>query len=196
MTFNTSPLSMARRLIAAGALAGPAFCAGQAHAARLVAVRPAPIVPMRCRRHAAAHPGTTFDTWWLAFNDYRPKLGTEVAGGNAADVYQMDYRYLVEYARRGSIAPLDEYVGKGLDLSAISTRTGDGGKVDGKLYAISLGANSVALVVNQSAFEAAGVEMPTRDWTWRRLQEPRRSLQRQVQRHASARRWFGPRAGP
>lgn len=170
MTFNIGRrtfLMGSSALIAAGAFAGPSFAqdklmrlawwGGQARADRTDAVS---------KLYAAAHGGTTFDTWWLAFNDYWPKLGTEVAGGNAADVYQMDYRYLVEYARRGAIAPLDEYVGKGLDLSDFDQDQQDGGKVDGKLYAISLGANSVALMVNQTAFEAAGVDLPTRDWTY------------------------------
>lgn len=115
---------------------------------------------------AKAHPGLTFDTWWNAFNDYWPKLGTEVAGGNAADVYQMDYRYLVEYAVRGAIAPLDDYIGKELDLSDFDADQIEGGRVDGKLYAISLGANSVAMMVNKKAFADAGMEEPTRDWSY------------------------------
>ena len=115
---------------------------------------------------AKAHPGLTFDTWWNAFNDYWPKLGTEVAGGNAADVYQMDDRYLVEYAVRGAIAPLDDYIGKELDLSDFDADQIEGGRVDGKLYAISLGANSVAMMVNKKAFADAGMEEPTRDWSY------------------------------
>lgn len=115
---------------------------------------------------AKAHPGLSFDTWWNAFNDYWPKLGTEVAGGNAADVYQMDYRYLVEYAVRGAIAPLDDYIGKELDLSDFDEDQIEGGRVDGKLYAISLGANSVAMIVNKKAFADAEMEEPTRDWSY------------------------------
>jgi multiple sugar transport system substrate-binding protein len=154
-------------LAAAGAFAGPAFAqdkrlrlawwGGQARADRTDAVS---------KLYAEAHPGVTFDTWWNAFNDYWPKLGTEVAGGNAADVYQMDYRYLVEYANRGAIAPLDDYIGKGLDLADFDQDQQDGGKVDGKLYAISLGANSVSMMVNTKAFADAGVPEPTRDWTY------------------------------
>jgi multiple sugar transport system substrate-binding protein len=170
MTFNIGRrqfLMGSSALVAAGAFAGPAFAqdkrmrlawwGGQARADRTNAVSDL---------YAKAHPGVTFDTWWNAFNDYWPKLGTEVAGGNAADVYQMDYRYLVEYANRGAIAPLDDYVGKGLDLSDFDQDQQDGGKVDGKLYAISLGANSVSLMVNTQAFGDAGVDLPTRDWTY------------------------------
>lgn len=116
--------------------------------------------------YKAANPTVAFDGEFNAFNDYWPKLGTQVAGGNAPDVIQMDYRYLVEYANRGAIAPLDEYVGNGLDLSDFDQDQLEGGKVDGKLYAISLGANSVALMVNKKAFADAGVPEPTADWTY------------------------------
>ena len=113
-----------------------------------------------------ANPGIEFDGEFNAFNDYWPKLGTQVAGGNAPDVIQMDYRYVVEYANRGAIAPLDDYVGKSLKLDDFDKDQIDGGKVGGKLYAISLGANSVSMMVDQSAFKEAGVPEPTRDATY------------------------------
>lgn len=116
--------------------------------------------------YAKANPGFTHDDDFNAFNDYWPKLGTQVAGGNAPDVFQMDYRYIVEYAKRGAVQALDDYVGKSLNLSDFDSDQIEGGKVDGKLYAISLGANSVAMMVNKDAFAAAGVDLPTRDWSY------------------------------
>lgn len=171
MTFNIDRrgfLLGSTALATAALVAGPAFAqdkrmrlawwGGQARADRTDAVS---------KLYADANPGVTFDTWWLAFNDYWPKLGTEVAGGNASDVFQMDYRYLVEYAQRGSIAALDDYVASGaLKLDDFDADQIEGGKVDGKLYAISMGANSVAMIVNTKAFDDAGVPRPTRDWTY------------------------------
>jgi multiple sugar transport system substrate-binding protein len=116
--------------------------------------------------YAKANPGFTYDKEFNAFNDYWPKLGTQVAGGNAPDVFQMDYRYIVEYANRGAIAPLDDYIGKSLKLDDFDKDQIDGGRVGGKLYAISLGANSVSMMVNKPAFAAAGIDLPTRDWTY------------------------------
>jgi multiple sugar transport system substrate-binding protein len=110
--------------------------------------------------------GTAVEGEFLAWNDYWPKLATQTAGGNAPDVIQMDYRYIVEYAKRNAIAPLDEFVGGVLDLSSFDEDQLEGGKVDGKLYGISLGANSVATLVNTGAFEEAGVEAPTNAWSY------------------------------
>lgn len=103
---------------------------------------------------------------FLAWNDYWPKLATQTAGGNAPDIIQMDYRYIVEYATRNAIAPLDDYVGGALNLDDFDADQLEGGKVGGKLYGISLGANSVATLINTAAFEEAGVEAPTNDWTY------------------------------
>src|SRR5690606_4026865 len=110
--------------------------------------------------------GTKIEGEFLAWNDYWPKLATQTAGGNAPDIIQMDYRYIVEYARRNAIAPLDEFVGGALKLDDFDQDQLDGGKVDGKLYGISLGANSVATLVNTVAFQEAGVEEPTNAWTY------------------------------
>ena len=103
---------------------------------------------------------------FLAWNDYWPKLATQTAGGNAPDIIQMDYRYIVEYANRGAIAPLDEFVGSTLKLDDFDADQLEGGKVGGKLYGISLGANSVSTLIDTTAFEEAGIEPPTNDWTY------------------------------
>jgi multiple sugar transport system substrate-binding protein len=103
---------------------------------------------------------------FYAWNDYWPKLATETAGGNAPDIIQMDYRYIVEYADRQAIAPMDEFVGKELDLSDFDQDQIEGGKVHGKLYGISLGANSVALIDNTAAFKEAGVPVPDNNFTY------------------------------
>ncbi|HEY4199137.1 MAG TPA: extracellular solute-binding protein [Devosiaceae bacterium] len=110
--------------------------------------------------------GAAIDGEFLAWNDYWPKLATQTAGGNAPDIIQMDYRYIVEYAARNAIAPLDEFVGKALNISDFDQDQVDGGKVNGKLYGVSLGANSVAMAVNTAAFKKAGIDLPGKDTTY------------------------------
>lgn len=169
------PLTIGRRqflmgssaLMAAGAVGmGPAFAqstrlrqlfwGGQARADRTNGVN---------ALYTAAT-GNEVESSFLGWGDYWPKLATETAGGNAPDVVQMDYRYIVEYAKRNAIAPLDEFLGSALKLDDFDEDQLNGGKVDGKLYGVSLGANSVAQLVNLTAFEEAGVEPPNRDTTY------------------------------
>jgi multiple sugar transport system substrate-binding protein len=110
--------------------------------------------------------GPAIEGEYLAWNDYWPKLATQTAGGNAPDIIQMDYRFIVEYAKRNAIAPLDEFVGGALQLADFDRDQLDGGKVDGPLYGISLGANSVSLAINTDAFEQAGVDLPGPNTTY------------------------------
>lgn len=98
----------------------------------------------------------------LGWGDYWTKLATQVAGGNAPDLIQMDYRYLFEYARRNTLLPLDKL----LPLSDFSANDRNGGKVDGKLYAVNLGSNSKALVYDTSMLAKVGVTTLDPKWTW------------------------------
>lgn len=107
-----------------------------------------------------------------SFADHWPKLATMVAGGNAPDVFQMDYRFIVEYATRGAVQALDEFVDSGvLKLDDFDQDQIEGGRVDGKLYGISLGANSVAAIYNTVNFEMVGIEPPKLGWSFEDVPE-------------------------
>jgi multiple sugar transport system substrate-binding protein len=95
----------------------------------------------------------------LGFADYFTKLTTQIAGGNMPDVIQMGYGVMFEYINNGAIVPLDDYVGKSLDISKIDKSALDAGTVDGKLYAVSIGANSHVAMYNTRLYEAAGIKV-------------------------------------
>jgi multiple sugar transport system substrate-binding protein len=116
------------------------------------------------------HPNVTIDGETLAWSDYWPRLATQAAGRNAPDLIQMDYRYVAEYARRGALLPLDDYLGKSLDIADFGKESLDSCRVDGKLYAVNLGNNSNALIYNKAAFQKAGVPEPV-DVTWDKFME-------------------------
>lgn len=93
----------------------------------------------------------------LGFGDYFTKLTTQIAGGNMPDVIQQGYGVLFEYIANGAIVPLDDYVGKSLDISKMDQSAIDAGTVDGKFYALSIGANSHMAMYNSRLFEEAGI---------------------------------------
>jgi multiple sugar transport system substrate-binding protein len=101
-----------------------------------------------------------------AWGDYWTKVATLVAGGNAPDVIQMDYRYLVEYAKRGSLLALDPFMPKLLDIQDFGANNLDSCRVDNKLYGVNLGTNSTATIFDTAAFAKAGIPLPTHMWTW------------------------------
>jgi multiple sugar transport system substrate-binding protein len=99
--------------------------------------------------------------------DHWTKMATQAAGGNLPDIMQHDYARLEEWVSRGMIAPLDEFVEDGtLDFSNVEEASLAGGKIDGKLYAVNLGTNSMCWVLDTEAFEKAGIPLPPQNWTW------------------------------
>ena len=105
------------------------------------------------------NPGIVVEGETLGFADYFTKLTTQIAGGNMPDVIQMGYGVMFEYINNGAIVPLDDYVGKSLDISKIDQSALDAGTVGGKLYAVSIGANSHVAMYNTRLYEAAGIKV-------------------------------------
>ena len=116
-------------------------------------------------------PDLTIDGEFAGWSDYWPRLATQVAGRNAPDLIQMDYRYIFEYARRGAIAPLDDHLGKGLQIEDFGQMNIDSGRVDGKLYGINLGVNSSAVFFDAAAWEKSGATPPAMGQTWEEFAE-------------------------
>jgi multiple sugar transport system substrate-binding protein len=104
-----------------------------------------------------------FNGW----EDHWTKLATMAAGGNLPDIIQQDYARISEWQGRGLIYPLDEFVSDGtFDFSNVAQANLDGGVIDGQLWAINLGTNSLGIAVDTDAFAAAGMDLPADDWTW------------------------------
>lgn len=104
-------------------------------------------------------PGVVVSGETLGFADYFTKLTTQIAGGNMPDVIQQGYGVLFEYIANGAVVPLDDYVGKSLDISKIDQSAIDAGTVDGKFYALSIGANSHMAMYNTRLYEEAGIKI-------------------------------------
>jgi multiple sugar transport system substrate-binding protein len=121
------------------------------------------------RLYETKNPGVTITGESLGWGDYWPRLATQTAGRNSADVIQMDYRYIFEYARRGALLSLDPYVGKALDLKGFSKGAIDSGKVDGKIYGVSLGLNSTCLLYDKALIETLGLKQPGGNMTWKEI---------------------------
>jgi len=104
-------------------------------------------------------PGTVVSGETLGFADYFTKLTTQIAGGNMPDVIQQGYGVLFEYIANGAVVPLDDFIGKSLDISRIDQSAIDAGTVDGKFYALSIGANSHMALYNTRLYEEAGIKI-------------------------------------
>ena len=93
----------------------------------------------------------------VAFTDYFTKLTTQIAGRNMPDVVQQGYGTFIEYVQRGALKSLDKYAGASLDLSDMDKSAIRAGTVNGRLYALSIGANVHMTMYNKRLYKIAGI---------------------------------------
>jgi multiple sugar transport system substrate-binding protein len=118
-------------------------------------------------QYEAAHPGITIEPDFTSFTDYWDRLATATAGGDAPDVMQQDTRYVSEYAERGALAELDQFIPAVIDTKQLDQEVLTTGKVEDKSYAIPTGVNAFSIVADPEVFAAAGVPLPDdKTWTW------------------------------
>jgi len=97
----------------------------------------------------------------VPYDSYFTKLQTAVAGGTAADTFELDYQNFVSYAKNGSLAPL-----AGVDGTAYKDSLLKAFVSDGKQYGLPESFSNVVLFYNKTLFDKAGVAAPTASWTW------------------------------
>jgi multiple sugar transport system substrate-binding protein len=111
------------------------------------------------------NPDIKVETSYAEFNAYFQKLATQIAGGGAPDVLQMDYRYVREYADRNVLAPLDKGEAA-VDTSGVTAQLLSGGTVNGTLYGIPPTQNTQVFSYDFAEWEKSGAVAPKDGWTW------------------------------
>ncbi|MBE2240650.1 MAG: sugar ABC transporter substrate-binding protein [Caldilineaceae bacterium] len=113
------------------------------------------------------HPEIKVVYEFSGWDDHWTKMTTQAAGGNLPDVMQQDYARLEEWVSRGLLMPLDAYVADGtLNFDNVSESALAGGIIDGQLYGVNLGTNSMVIVIDADKLAEAGLEAPRPDWTF------------------------------
>lgn len=189
-------LPMSRRALLGAAAALPFAGAARGQAARLRMTWWGGADRARRTRAALdawqrANPGAQVDSETVGWGDYWTRLATQVAGGNAPDVLQMDYRYIYEYARRRALRPLDEFMPEPLDIRDFGQANIDLGKVDGRVFGVAMGINSTAMLYDTTVFERLRIEPPRIGTTWAQFAE----IATQVARESRRRGFFGTMDG-
>lgn len=106
------------------------------------------------------------------WGDYWTLMTTKASGDNLPDVMQQDYAYMQEWVGRELLVPLDPYIADGtINVADVSEKVLASGQIDGQQYGIALGTNSQAVLIDVQAFEKAGLDLPSPDWTWAEFEE-------------------------
>ncbi|MDZ8274885.1 sugar ABC transporter substrate-binding protein [Microbacterium aquimaris] len=109
----------------------------------------------------AENPGVTVEVTTLPYSDYFTALQTDLAGGTASDVFDIEYANYASYQQSGVLAALD-----GVDTSAYQASLAEAYATDGTQYALPSSFSNVVLFYNADLFDAAGLDYPTSEWTW------------------------------
>ena len=102
--------------------------------------------------------------------DFQTKIKAAMAGGTAPDVFYVDDQLMTAFGPTGQLIPLDSYMaeagtGRGDFIPALLSIF----TLEGKTYALPKDWGTLGLVYLPAAFEAAGIDEPTEDWTWEDL---------------------------
>ncbi|AOS64934.1 ABC transporter substrate-binding protein [Actinoalloteichus hymeniacidonis] len=113
------------------------------------------------------NPNITVNTSFSGFDAYFEKLSTQVAGRNIPDVVQMDAGYLREYAERGMLLDLNEYIGSEIDTELVDPNGLRSGTLADGQFAVPLGRSTQTMAYNPTIWADAGLEPPEiGDFTW------------------------------
>jgi multiple sugar transport system substrate-binding protein len=117
--------------------------------------------------YKAIHPNVTIEAEYAPFDDYWKKLAPEAAANSLPDIIQMDISYLTQYGSRNQLADLGPFIKSGaLNTTDISPNALSGGEVNGKIVAMNLGVNALAMTADMETIKSLGLKAPTNDWTW------------------------------
>jgi multiple sugar transport system substrate-binding protein len=101
-------------------------------------------------------------------DDYLKKLTADFAARLPPDVFLINYREYVAYAKRDLIEPVEPYLAKSTIL-----KKGDFYEApvqaftrDGALQCMAQNLSSLAVYYNKDLFKKANLAAPTPDWTW------------------------------
>lgn len=116
--------------------------------------------------YKAANPNVNIEPETTGWGGYWDKMNTQAAAGNLPDLMQHDYAYMLQWVTRNQLRDLTPYVDSGvIDLSKVADANLSGGRVDGKLYGISLGSNAVCIIYDKNLLAQAGISFDDTTWT-------------------------------
>ena len=117
-----------------------------------------------------AFPNITVNPEYMGNDSYWDKLATQVAGGTAPDVIQFGNNY-PDYVAKDALLELESYADNLLDFSNFDKDVIELGSMNGHLYGICLGTNTLTVVYNKAMIEAAGAPLPNQSMSWDELRE-------------------------
>lgn len=113
------------------------------------------------------HSQVSINSWFVDFTVYYQKLNTQIAGGTAPDLIQMDMSYLAQYDKEHLLLNLTPYINnKTIVLSNFDKGLLTSSEDHNVPYGIPLGGNYECLVYDNNLIQQSGVGAPAASMTW------------------------------
>ena len=117
-------------------------------------------------RFNALYPNVTVDYQPIPA-DFQTKVKAAMAGGTAPDVLYIDDQLMTAFAPTGQLLPLDDFMAEaGVSRDDFIPTLLTIFTLENQTYALPKDWGTLGLVYLPEAFEAAGIDEPTADWTW------------------------------
>lgn len=113
----------------------------------------------------AANPGVTVNVQSMPPSDYWPRVSALAASGDLPDVMAMSSGFVAEWAEAGNLQDLAPHLAE-VSLEGYFARAVEIGQIDGQQVAFPQNWVAPVLYYNRTAFDAAGIDYPSADWTW------------------------------
>lgn len=105
------------------------------------------------------------------------KLLVSLIGGEDIDIFDANLAEYFNYAIKGVLEPLDEYIKKdNYDLMTLGEDNVSLSKINDKLYGLPYIQSSWIMYYNKNLFDEAGIDYPTNDMTWDEFRETAKKL--------------------
>ncbi|HEX2144115.1 MAG TPA: extracellular solute-binding protein [Glycomyces sp.] len=113
-----------------------------------------------------ANPGVNIEVEYQDSGPYQDKLATRFAAGDPPDLMAMRMDSLREYADRGALLDLNEHA-DAIDLSGLGESAATLAEVDGSVYGVPAGLNTIGFVIRKDFADQYGVAVPDGNtWSW------------------------------
>jgi multiple sugar transport system substrate-binding protein len=117
------------------------------------------------KKFQAEHPNITVKFVDIPSEEAGRKLTTQIAGGNPPDAAYLDAGTIADFASRGALVKLDDYVKRSKtnpdDFVDAFRRSAE---FKGSLYALPFDGESTGLFYRTDLFKAAGISEPPKTW--------------------------------
>ena len=111
----------------------------------------------------AENPDMNIEVATAPYADYFTLLQADVSGGDAPDVFELNYENFVTYADAGALLDLSGLVSEDAPFYPAALEAFN---FEGAQLGLPATFSTVVLFYNKDLFDAAGLEYPTNEWTW------------------------------